>query len=176
MTINENDRRKVEFIDKTGNKGYGDRIRVIREGKYWYKLYGKSFKNRNAGKHQIVGVLQETTESHLAKDRLAQAATVFECASEGIIILNKDRQFSCANNAFYEITKFQPRNLRNKELPFLTNRSLGEDSYHNIWQGIDKSGHWQGEIKAFKRNKETMYAWLTIGFIPADVSDEKSSW
>lgn len=178
-TINENDRQKVsEFIDKLrGNKGSTAEIEFRATpdaGKiYWYKLYGKSFKNRNTGKHQIVGVLQETTESHLAKDRLAQAATVFECATEGIIILNKDRQFSCANNAFYEITKFQPRNLRNKELPFLTSRSLGEDSYSNIWQGIDKEGHWRGEIKASKRNNETMYVWLTIGFIPADVSDEK---
>ncbi|AEJ01733.1 response regulator receiver modulated diguanylate cyclase/phosphodiesterase with PAS/PAC sensor(s) [Nitrosomonas sp. Is79A3] len=177
-TIDESDKQKVsEFIDKLrSKKGFSAEIefRVNPDvGKtYWYKLYGKSFKNRNAGKNQIVGVLQETTESHLAKDRLAQAATVFECATEGIIILKKDRLFNCANSAFYQITKFQPRNLKNKELPFLTSRFLGEDIYHNIWQGIEKDGHWRGEIKAFKSNKETMYAWVTIGFIPADASDE----
>lgn len=178
-TIDENHKQKVSaFIDKLrSKKGFTAEIefRVNPDvGKnYWYKLYGKSFKNLDVGKNQVVGVLQETTENHRAKDRLAQAATVFEFATEGIIILNKDRLFDCANNAFYEITKFQLRNLRNKELPFLTSRSLGENIYTDIWRGIDKNGHWRGEIKAFKRNKETMYAWLTIGFIPAEACDEK---
>ncbi|MXS81639.1 EAL domain-containing protein [Nitrosomonas oligotropha] len=179
LSIDETDQPKVsDFIDRLRNKkGTAAEIefRVSPDSRksYWYKLYGKSFKNSDAGKHQIVGILQETTESRLAKDRLAQAATVFKCASEGIIILNKNRKFNCANNAFYKITKFQPHQLQDKELPFLTSHSLGENTYNNIWQSIDKRGHWRGEITAFKKNNETMYVWLTIGLIPAEASEEQ---
>lgn len=179
LSIDENDKQKVSgFIDKLrAKKGCADEIefRVGADaGKnYWYKLYGKSFKNNGAGKHQIVGILQETTESRIAKDRLAQAATVFKCATEGIIILNNERKFDCANSAFYKITKFQQRSLKNKELPFLTSRSLGTETYSAIWHSIDRHGHWRGEIKAFKKNKETMHAWLTIGLIPAETSEKK---
>lgn len=111
-SVDKNDKLKVSgFIDKLrSKKGSTAEIefRVNSDaGKYyWYKLYGKSFKNSNAAKHQIVGVLLETTESHLAKDRLAQAATVFNCATEGIVILNNDKLFDCANNAFMRLPSF----------------------------------------------------------------------
>ena len=159
LSIDENHKPKVaDFIDRLRTKKGSSAEIEFRvnpgPGKSgWYKLYGKSFKNSDAGKHQIVGILQETTESRIAKDRLAQAATVFNCASEGIIILNKNRKFNCANSAFYKLTKFQPHHLRNKELPFLTSLSLGENTYNSIWQGIEKHGHWRGEITACKKNK-----------------------
>ena len=157
LSIDENHKPKVaDFIDRLRTKKGSSAEIEFRvnpgPGKSgWYKLYGKSFKNSDAGKHQIVGILQETTESRIAKDRLAQAATVFNCASEGIIILNKNRKFNCANSAFYKLTKFQPHHLRNKELPFPTSLSLGENTYNSIWQGIEKHGHWRGEITACKK-------------------------
>ncbi|PSJ16362.1 GGDEF domain-containing response regulator [Nitrosomonas supralitoralis] len=178
LTIDNNDKHRVlDFIKKLRTKKGSIaeiEFRVNSEsGKnLWYKLYGKSFVNFYAGKHQIVGILQDTTESRLSKDQLAQAATVFKCAAEGIIILNKDRIFVCANNAFHKITKFQQRYLKNKELPFLTSRSLGEVAYNKIWQSIDEHGQWRGEITAFKSNKEILYVWLTIGIIPAEASEE----
>ena len=89
-------------------------------------MYGKSFKNSTIGKRQIVGILQETTESRFSRDKLAQAVTVFNYASEGIIVLNKDRRFIDANNAFYNITCFQAGNLKNKELSLLSKYSLDE--------------------------------------------------
>lgn len=178
LTIDNIDKHKVlEFINKLrNNKGsvaeIEFRVNSVTKKNCWYKLYGKSFKNLEAGKHQIVGVLQETTESRLSRDQLAQAATVFKCAAEGIIILNKNRIFECANHAFYKITKFEQISLENKELPFLTSRSLGEVAYNNIWQSIDEHGQWRGEITAFKSNEETLYVWLTIGLIPAEASEE----
>ncbi|WP_418006998.1 putative bifunctional diguanylate cyclase/phosphodiesterase [Nitrosomonas ureae] len=117
--------------------------------------------------------MQETTENRLAKDRLAQAATVFECSTEGIIILNKDKLVDCANNAFYSMTQYQECNLKNKELPFLTHRSLDENIFKDLWHSVETHGCWRGEIKAFKRNKEIMYIWLTIGLIPVETGMEK---
>lgn len=179
LTIDSNDKQKVsDFVDKLRHKkgatgeiefrAHSDSNKTL-----WYKLYGKSFKTNDTGKNQIVGVLQETTENHLNKDRLAQAATVFKYAAEGIIILNKNRQFSCANNAFYRITKFRPHQLKNKELPFLSSQALGDSKYEDIWQNVDRHDHWCGEISTFKRSKEAMYAWLTIGLIPAEVSEQQ---
>jgi len=178
LTINESDRPRVsDFINKLrSKKGAIAEIEFCvnsTTGKScWYKLYGKSFRNSDVGKHQIVGILQETTESRRARDQLAQAATVFKCAAEGIIILNKSKLFDCANDAFFKITGFQQKSLEKKELPFLTRHFLGEDTYGMLWQAIDNNGYWQGEIKAFKKNKERMYVWLSIGLIPAESNME----
>ena len=179
LSIDDNDKKAVnDFIDRlhiTKDIAAEIEFRVNSNlgEKLWYKLYGKSFKDSPAYNHQIVGILQETTENRHAKDRLAQAATVFKCAAEGIIILNKDRTFDCANHAFFQITQFQQHHLQNQELPFLTSHFLGNDSYHDIWRRIAQEGHWQGEIKAFKKNKQAMYAWLNISLIPAEAGREQ---
>lgn len=179
LTIDNSDKSKVcDFIDKLcAKKGYAAEIEfrvTTSAGKIcWYKLYGKSFENGSSAQYQVVGILQETTENRLAKDRLAQAATVFECSTEGIIILNKNKLVDCANNAFYSMTQYQERNLKNKELPFLTHRSLNGNIYEDLWHSVETHGCWRGEIKAFKRNKEIMYIWLTIGLIPVETGMEK---
>ncbi|WP_295624132.1 EAL domain-containing protein [uncultured Nitrosomonas sp.] len=179
LTINENDKQRIlNFIDKLCSKeGFSAEIEFSvnthTKKNLWYKLYGKSFTNGDAGKHQVVGILQETTENRLARDRLAQAATVFRCSTEGIIILNKNRLVDCVNDAFHSITKYREQNIKNKELPFLTHQSLGAIIYEELWQSVEKHGHWRGEIKVYKKNKEAMYIWLTIGLIPVEANREK---
>lgn len=71
------------------------------------------------------------------------------------------------------MTQYQERNLKNKELPFLTHRSLNGNIYEDLWRSVETHGCWRGEIKAFKRNKEIMYIWLTIGLIPVETGMEK---
>lgn len=136
----------------------------------WYKLSGKSFSDSDnaAGQSQIIGVLQDITESRTARNRLAQAATVFECAAEGIIILDKDKHFDRANNAFFIMTGFEYHDLVRKELPFLNRFSLGEDLYNKIWLACTQNGQWQGEVSVLKKNMDSLYAWLNIGLIPSD--------
>lgn len=177
-SIHDSDKLKVsDFIHRLRNeKGESAEIEFRVDsgtGKnYWYKLYGKSFKDRNIGKHQSVGILQETTESRYARDKLAQAATVFECAAEGIIILNQNKLFDSANNAFYTLTGFQQHELTNHELPFLNEHALGEGLYKKIWQACNQHGHWQGEVNVVKKNMENMYAWLNVGRISAETDTE----
>ncbi|WP_297324008.1 EAL domain-containing protein [Nitrosomonas sp.] len=179
LTIDDDDKPKVaDFINKLRRKKSTTaeiefRVNSGSAEDYWYKLYGKSLTNNDLGIHQVVGVLQETTENRRARDKLAQAATVFECAAEGIIILDKEKRFDSANQAFYKITGFQQSDLKNKELPFLTQHYLHEAAYNKIWQACKKYGHWQGEINAFKENAEKMYAWLNIGLIPAGAGMEQ---
>lgn len=178
-SVDEHDKPKVSgFIHRLRNQinTIGEiefRVNAAVGKVHWYKLYGKSFTNSDLEKNHIVGVLQHTTENRLVKDRLAQAATVFEYASEGIIILNENKKFDCANNAFYKITGFQHDDLKAQELPFLTQRSLHSEDENKIWQACDEYGHWQGEIIVFKKNGEKIYTWLNIGVIPADSGIEQ---
>lgn len=174
LAIHDDDKLKLsEFIDRLRiTKGQGANlefpINSPSRSPAWYKLYGKSFNEGAAVKPQIVGVLQDTTESRSARNRLAQAATVFEYAAEGIIILNKDKRYDRANHAFFKMTGFEPHDLDNKELPFLNRFSLGEDMYTKIWLACLQNGHWQGEVNVLKKNMDNLYAWLNIGYIPSD--------
>jgi len=169
--INKCDQKKVsEFIERIHDqKNVAEeiefRVSPVSGEDRWYKLYGKSFVDNNLFEQQIIGVLQETTESKRVQNKLEQAAIVFECAAEGIVIL-KNKKFDCANEAFYKMMQFQEGDLRNMELPFLTDRFLNKETYHAIWQSVEENGHWQGEIMAFKENKEKMYTRLNISRVP----------
>ena len=132
----------------------------------WFKLYGKSFNDGHPNTRRIVGILQNTTESHHISDKLKQAAAVFKHTTEGIIILGKDRTVECANDAFYQMTGYQPSNLEHTELPFLTKHFLGSRAYKKIWRSVNEERGWRGEIIINKENGEEIYAWLNIGIVP----------
>ncbi|HNP52372.1 MAG TPA: diguanylate cyclase [Nitrosomonas nitrosa] len=178
--IHNHDKQKVsEFIERMHDKqsvaeNIEFRVSSVPGEDRWYKLYGKSFAGNKLFDQQIIGVLQETTENKRVQDKLEQAAIVFECAAEGIVIL-RDKKFDCANKAFYKMMQFQENALRNMELPFLTDRFLSKETYHAIWQSVDENGHWQGEIMAFKENKEKIYAWLNISRVPVQERGESQS-
>jgi diguanylate cyclase (GGDEF)-like protein/PAS domain S-box-containing protein len=132
----------------------------------WYRLYGKSFADGQSPRHRVVGVLQDTTDSHIVEDKLVQAATVFECTAEGIVILDNSRQVDCINDAFTKITGFEQDELIAMEIPFLRRHFLGVDVYNGIWHDVKSHGHWQGEVTAYRKNDEKFFAWLNIGVVP----------
>ena len=151
---------EIEFRVKCGGKA-----------DCWYKLYGKSFGDDGHQDHRIVGVLQDTTDLHNVEDKLVQAATVFECTAEGIVILDKDRNVDCANEAFYKITGFQAPEIEGKPLNFLSRQFLDVETRNKIWSEVKLHGQWQGEIKTLKKNDDLMYAWLNIGIVPGPEQD-----
>lgn len=180
LSIDENDKAKVtEYFEKLRrDSGSAEEIEFRMNSDFgadcWYKLYGKSFAHGNSKTYRIIGVLQETTEGRNTQNRLAQASTIYECAAEGIILL-KNRKFDCANNAFFKITEFEEFEIKDKELIFLTESLLGKAAYNHLWQSVERDGHWQGEVKAYKNHKEVMYVWLNIGRIPDKISDGNQS-
>ncbi len=159
-TCPESDTNEIEFCVNSETK---------RDA--WYKLYGKAFVNKQSGDCQIVGVLQETTQHHRVINRLAQAAAVFKCAAEGIVIL-RNRCFECANDAFYTITGYRDNDLIDQELPFLTRQFLGSEVYDGMWRKMAQYGSWQGEVTAHKNNHEMIYVWLSIARIPVSNGEE----
>lgn len=172
--IDKNDQSRVnDFIDslrknKVSTAEIEFRVATESPQDYWFKLYGKSFHSNALNHHQTVGILQEITESRQIQNELAQAAAVFKYAVEGIIVLDKNRYFTCANDAFFGITGFQAADLLEKELPFLTEHNLGKHDYDRIWQTVDQSGYWLGEVAAVKHDSEPIYIWLSIGLIPVE--------
>ncbi|SFK72069.1 diguanylate cyclase (GGDEF) domain-containing protein [Nitrosomonas aestuarii] len=178
--IHKRDKQKVSaFIERMhGEPNVAEEIEFcvspVSGEDRWYKLYGKSFAANKLYEHQIIGVLQETTENRRVQNKLEQAAIVFECAAEGIVIL-RNKMFDCANKAFYKMTQFHESDLKNSELPFMNDRFLSKETYHEIWQSVEENGHWQGEIMAFKENKAKMYALLNVSRVPVKECGESQS-
>ncbi|MES3007849.1 MAG: EAL domain-containing protein [Pseudomonadota bacterium] len=137
-------------------------------GHRWLAMFGKSHQMDSGIK--IVGVLQDITERRLVEDNLKQAASVYRCSADGIVILDSQMKVISANTAFARITGYQSESAIGSELNFLAEKTIGNKLAIQIKSEVETHGFWQGEIKTYRANHEFLYAWVNIGKIPDTVS------
>lgn len=93
-----------------------------------------------------------TMEKHNADNRLMQAANVFEHASEGILITDIDGEIIDANQAFTKITGYSKQDVIGKNPRILSSGKHGQETYEEIFETLEKTGQWKGEI--WNKNKK----------------------
>lgn len=107
--------------------------------------------------------LQRDTESML---RLS--ATVFESASEGVLITDIDAKIMAANKAFTKITGYSEKEVLGKNPSILKSGLHDREFYKIMWSSIQLHGEWKGEISGRRKNGEIFPKWQTINAIRDD--------
>ncbi|NRA84299.1 MAG: EAL domain-containing protein [Gammaproteobacteria bacterium] len=92
-------------------------------------------------------------------------ATVFEHASEGIMITNAQNEIEMINPAFSEISGYSRDEVVGK-LPSLFQSGRHEKKfYQGLWQDLLADNSWQGEIWNKRKNGEVYPQFLTISVV-----------
>ncbi len=138
------------------------------DGHCWLAMYGKSFQTDFGIK--VVGVLKDETERRVAEQSLKQAALVYECSADGIVILDNDKCVLSCNSAFARITGRAETEMLGASLTLLSAEVIGEDTRRDLQAGLANNGYWQGEVKTFRANHEFLYAWVNVSQIPEAIS------
>ena len=125
-------------------------------GHRWLEMFGKSHEVKNGIK--VVGVLQDITERRLVEENLKQAAQVYRCSADGIVILDSGMKVLSANSAYSRITGFESDQAIGKELALLSEKNIGNSLVNKLGASIDANGFWQGEIKTYRANHEFLFA------------------
>lgn len=89
------------------------------------------------------------------------AATVFE-AREGMLVTDARSVILRVNQAFCENTGYRPEDVVGKTPRMLQSGHHDADFYAAMWEHIQRSGAWQGEIWNRRKNGEIYPEWLTI--------------
>lgn len=105
----------------------------------------------DGSRHALVVTGRDMTDRLKAEKRLHQAATVFESASEGIIITDADAKVLAVNKAFTEITGYTQEEVQGNNPKVLQSQRHDRSFYTNLWSTLLTTGRWQGEI--WNRNK-----------------------
>ncbi|HEY5616660.1 MAG TPA: EAL domain-containing protein [Vicinamibacterales bacterium] len=105
--------------------------------------------------------LTDVTERNRAEVELRIAAAAFE-SQEGMFVADAKRVILRINRAFSAITGFTA-----KEAVGQTTRLLKSDRHDDIfsatmWENVNRTGVWRGEIWNRKKNGEVSPRWLTI--------------
>tara|TARA_R110001592_G_scaffold19937_4_gene81402 strand:- start:3342 stop:5768 length:2427 start_codon:yes stop_codon:yes gene_type:complete len=136
-------------------------------GHRWLAMFGKSHQIGSGIK--VVGVLQDITERRLVEENLKQAALVYRCSADGIVILDLRMNVISANTAFSRITGYSSEYAVGSELGFLAEKVIGSQLALQIKADLESNGFWQGEIKTYRANHDFLYAWVNIGIVPENV-------
>lgn len=117
---------------------------------------------------EVAGIVvrsKNITVSAEQEAKLKLSAKVFESTSEGIIITDTDGTVIAVNSAFCDITGYSEDEVVGNDPRLLSSGRHDEAFYQQMWQSLEQTGHWSGEIWNRRQHGEIYPEMLTISSI-----------
>jgi len=105
--------------------------------------------------------LTDVTERSLAEVELRIAAAAFE-SQEGIFVADAKRVILRINGAFSAITGFTDKEAVGQTTRLLKSDRHDEAFSARMWEAVNRTGAWRGEIWNPQKNGEVSPRWLTL--------------
>jgi diguanylate cyclase (GGDEF)-like protein/PAS domain S-box-containing protein len=117
-----------------------------------------------------VRVTQRTLELEVANQALSKspprlAATVFEAASEGIVIFDPDYKILAINQAFSRVTGYEQEDMVGRKVTEIASSRDARRHFQAIHQALEQVGSWQGELVETRKNGELYPQWLQLSVV-----------
>ncbi len=112
-----------------------------------------------------VGLIRDITERKKAEEGLLLAQRVFENTNEAILITDKDARIIDVNQAYEAITGYAKHEVVGRNPNITRSGRHGKDFYQAMWQSVNATGSWAGEIWDRRKGGEVFPKWLTINAI-----------
>ena len=112
-----------------------------------------------------LGFVRDISERKQTGEQLRRAATVFDTTMEAILITDADHKIVTANQAYTKITGFEAEDVLGKDIRTLQSARHDDMFYRQLWQTLELSGQWQGEIWNQRKNGEAYPAWGNINVV-----------
>ena len=120
------------------------------------------------GKKLFVAMARDITERKRAEEAQQLAAMVFQHSSEPMSVVDSAGEIVWVNAAFTELTGYAWDEAVGKKTTLLSSGRHDRAFYATMWNVLNATGHWQGEIWNQRKNGEIYLEWLTINTIYHD--------
>lgn len=98
-------------------------------------------------------------------DDLQLAATIFDASSEAMIITDANNRIITVNPAFTATTGYALNEVIGQDPKLLKSGKQGEAFYKEMWDELDATGKWSGEVWNYRKDGELYAEWLSINII-----------
>ncbi|MDF3202366.1 EAL domain-containing protein [Pseudomonas sp. 1912-s] len=99
------------------------------------------------------------------RERLRQAAAVFDCTREGVLVTDAQGLIVHVNRAFIEITGYQGEDVLGRQPSLFKSGRHSASFYQQMFQTLERDGEWSGEIWNRRKSGEIYPQWQTIRVI-----------
>ncbi len=109
-----------------------------------------------------------TIERSLASEALKLASLVYQNSSEAMTVTDAENHIIAINPAFTRLTGYVLDEVLGKDPRMLSSERQDDVFYQAMWQSINATGQWQGEIWNKRKDGQEYAEWLTINSIYGD--------
>ncbi len=95
-------------------------------------------------------------------DELQLSATIFDTASENIVVTDENNCFVTVNPAFTKTTGYTLDEVKGKSPKILKSGKQSSEFYSKMWKDLTTNGQWDGELSNKRKNGEIYIEWLSI--------------
>ncbi|MFG6665781.1 EAL domain-containing protein [Halomonas sp. HNIBRBA4712] len=109
----------------------------------------------------VLAVVRDITEDKTLQAELRIAAAAFQ-THLGILITDRRGYILKSNDTFKRITGYSDEEMVGKTPRMFSSGQHGAAFYRELWQRVNETGHWEGEIWNKRSNGELFPQWITI--------------
>ena len=96
------------------------------------------------------------------QEHLRQAAVVFDCTREGVLVSDRNGLIVHVNRALVEITGYTPQEVLGQSPSMFKSGRHGPAFYQDVFDSLKNTGQWHGEIWNRRKSGEVYPQWQTI--------------
>lgn len=165
--INSGTHPREFFLDMyriiaAGRVWHGDCCNRAKDGSlYWVATTIVPSLDENGKPFQYIAIRTDITGRKKAEEVLRVAAATFE-THEAILITDANSSIIRVNQAFIDITGYQPEEVLGKNPHIFSSGRQDKAFYAEMWQQLLKTGTWSGEIWDRRKGGQIYPKWLTI--------------
>lgn len=131
-------------------------------GLYWERATISPLTDSNGEITHFIALKQPIDAEKATQEQIRLASTVFDSATEAIMVTSVDNVIQMVNPAFKTITGFSAEEVIGKTPAILRSGRHGVDFYQAIYARLNAQGTWEGEIWNRRKNGEVYPEWLMI--------------
>jgi diguanylate cyclase (GGDEF)-like protein/PAS domain S-box-containing protein len=114
---------------------------------------------------RCLGIGATLRERNDDRERLRQAAAVFDCTREGVLVTDRNGLIVHVNRAFMEITGYSLEEVLGQRPSLFKSGHHPADFYQAMFATLNSIGEWSGEIWNRRKSGEIYPQWQTIRII-----------
>jgi len=151
----------VNAIEQS-EKWQGELVSITKDDKECWENTSVYPLSTSAKEASHVVISQDISGKKENEKKLRLGSTVFQTATEAVMVCDTYNQILAVNHAFTKITGFSEQEAVGQNPGILKSGHHDRQFYDEMFIALTNDGQWQGEICNRRKNGEVYYEWLSI--------------